>query len=79
MRGFIRYDLASFNHFYREKLKQSMTYQIWHGYFRNVRAILDADPTASSQLLNVDETDEWWLDSEAYRNKNATKNLSKKF
>ena len=72
----MRCDMAAFNHFYRNKLKQSMTYQIWNGYFKNVRAILDADPTGN-EPLNVDETDEWWLDSEAYRNKNATKNLSK--
>jgi ankyrin repeat protein len=66
-------DMASFNHYYRSKLKMSLTYQICNGYFKNVRAILDSDP--SSDRLDVNETDEWWVDNEAFRRKSATTNI----
>ncbi len=66
-------DMATFNHYYRNKLKMSLTYQICNGYFKNVRAILDTDP--SYERIDVNETDEWWLDNEAFRRKSATANI----
>lgn len=65
----VNYDMASFNHYYRQKLKRSITYQIYNGHFNNVRAILDSDP--DTDYMDVDETDEWWLDNEGYRQKSA--------
>lgn len=67
------FDMASFNHYYRNKLKRSLTYNICHGYFKNIRAILDTDP--HNQFIDVNETDEWWVDNEAYRRKTATTNI----
>ena len=63
------YDMASFNHYYRQKLKRSLTYQLYNGHFNNIRAILDSDP--GPDYMNVNETDEWWLDNEGYRQKTA--------
>ena len=77
MREYISCDMSSFNNYYRNKLKRSMTYQICNGYFKNVRAIIDSDPT--NDFIDINETDEWWVDNENFRNKNAAKNIGKLF
>ena len=64
-----RSDMALFNHYYRNKLRLSLTYTIFYGYFNNVRAILDS--STDEDYIDVNETDEWWLDNESFRRKSA--------
>ena len=70
-----RSDMALFNHYYRNKLRLSLTYTIFHGYFNNVRAILDS--STNEDYIDVNETDEWWLDNESFRRKSAVHGTKK--
>lgn len=68
-------DLISLNFYYKNKLKKSITYLIYSGYFDKIRELIeksknqknndDEDYNVNSlanDQVNLNETDEWWID-----------------